>query len=118
MLYRLLDADKDYSFGKGIQNMISGREAVAQAIYTRLFLLQGEWWEDLEDGLPLMQRILGFRNTQQAADLLIRKRILETKDVSELYNFSSEFNPETRAYTFSCTVATVYGQAALSEVTL
>lgn len=118
MQYRLLDENKDYSFGKGSQNMITGTEAVAQAIYTRLLLLQGEWWEDLDDGLPLMQRILGFRNTQQAADLLIRQRILGTTGVNDLYNFSSEFDPATRAYTFSCTVNTIYGETYLTEVTI
>lgn len=118
MRYRILDADKDYTLGKGAQNLFSGTEAVAQAIYTRLFLLQGEWWEDLEDGLPLMQRILGYRNTQQAADILIRQRILGTTDVLDLYNFSSSFNDQTRAYTFSCTVSTAYGQVSLAEVTI
>lgn len=118
MKYRALDSELDYTLGKNAQNFVSGVEAVAQAIYTRLYLLQGEWWEDLEDGLPLLQRILGYRNTRQAADILIRKRILETTGVTELYNFSSSFNEDARVYTFSCSVVTIYGQVAITEVTI
>ena len=59
MIYRRLDADYDYTFGQGKQDFVSGVDAVAQAIYTRLFLLFGEWWEDQKDGLPLWQSIIG-----------------------------------------------------------
>jgi hypothetical protein len=119
MRYRKLDpTTKDYMLGQNQQDFLSGVDAVAQAIYTRLYLLQGEWWEDLEDGLPLMQRILGYRNTQNAADILIRKRIIETPNVLAMIDFVSEFNNDTRVYTFSCTVETAFGQVALTEVSI
>ena len=53
MIYRMLDADGDYVFGRSKHAYLEGVEAVAQAIKTRLLLLYAEWWEDREDGLPL-----------------------------------------------------------------
>lgn len=118
MKYRKLDANLDYSFGQRSQNFVTGVEAVAQAVLTRLKLYQGEWWEDLENGLPLMQRILGFRNTKNAADILIRERISGTTGVLQMISFTSQFNNETRAYTCQAVVSTIYGEISLAEVTL
>ena len=73
-------------------------------------LLKGEWWEDLNDGLPLFQSILGQFGNKKVADLLISKRISETKDVLSLNVFESSLNPETREYSYyASSVDTVYG---------
>ena len=115
MIYRRLDANGDYTLGRK-NEFVSGVEAVTQAIYTRLWLWQGEWWEDIQAGLPMLQRILGFRNTQAAADILIRARIAETEGVLDIISFSSSFNEQSRAYSCSAEVNTVYGTVSISEV--
>ena len=51
MQYRILDENGDYTLGQN--SMKKDKEAVAQAIQTRLGLLYGQWWENTEDGLPL-----------------------------------------------------------------
>ena len=56
MRYRRLDNDGDYTFGAGGADMLIDIEACAQSIRTRMWLLFGEWWEDLTDGLPLFQK--------------------------------------------------------------
>ena len=117
MIYRKLDANKDYTLGRGAATVISGTDAVAQAVYTRLKLWQEEWWENIDEGLPVLQQILGYRYTQKAADILIRARILETTDIVNIISFSSTFDNETRAYSCSAEVATKYGQVNLLEVT-
>jgi hypothetical protein len=117
MKYRRI-VDEDYSFGNGAQNFISGTVAVAQAIKTRLLLLQGEWWEDTEDGLPLFQSILGQPGTEenlQSIDLLVQDRIIKTPGVNGIKSFESTY--VNRNYGVSCTVETAYGYTEL-EVTL
>ena len=57
MKNRRLTDNWDYTFGHGINDYLTGVEAVAQAIKSRLLLLYHEWWEDLEDGLPLFEKI-------------------------------------------------------------
>lgn len=114
--YRILDADNDYSFGRGQQNLTYGIFAVSQAIKTRLKLLYGEWWEDTEDGLPLFEQILGKLSTTKdltIVDTKIKERIIGTQDVISIEEFSSTC--EDRKYSFECTVNTKYGNIPINN---
>lgn len=115
MKYRTLDPNGDYSFGKSMQEFKTDNDAVRQAIDTNLGLLRDEWWEDLSEGLPLFQSILansGSIDHVRAADMIIKERILSTKGVKEIANFTSTY--DGRKYSASFTVKTIYG---LTEVT-
>lgn len=116
MRYRILDVDNDYSFGRGNQNITYGIYAVAQAIQTRLLLLKGEWWENLDNGLPLFQDILGHRGTGDRimlVDSIIKERIANTKNVIGVREFSSTY--ENRSYAYSCKVDTRFGELNLQN---
>lgn len=117
MKYRRLGENGDYTFGAGSANYLTDREACAQAVKTRLLLFLAEWWEDLNDGLPLWQKILGHSDIK-AAEQLLRDRITGTEHVQDIIEFHSYWNGDSRQYTFSCTVYTDYGEVQLSEVTL
>jgi hypothetical protein len=112
MKYRALDFNGDYSFGKGMQNFLVDADAIGQAIKTNLLLLQGEWWEDTSNGLPLFRNILEQSGTPErlaATDLLIKTRILNTKGVAEIQSFKSSYS--NRRYTVDdCVVLTNTGQ--------
>ncbi|RKN74994.1 hypothetical protein [Paenibacillus ginsengarvi] len=115
MRYRKL-TNGDYTFGRREQNFVSDIDAVAQAIRTNLLLLQGEWWEDTEKGLPLFQRILGqpgVPDSVRAADLLVQDVMLQTTGVIRIKNLQSSY--KNRAYQFACEVDTVYGALSLQE---
>lgn len=115
MRYRMLDVDGDYSFGRGQQNITYGVHAVSQAIKTRLLLLKSEWWENTEEGLPLFDDILaqpGGMENIIIVDSIIKERIINTPNVVSIKDFESIF--ENRAYTFSCTAETKYGDAELA----
>lgn len=111
MRYRQLTSTGDYIFGQGNLDYVKDREAVSQAIQTRLKLLLGEWWEDLEDGLPLFQTILLQRNNDdgiRTVDLLIQERVLTTPHVTGITSFRSEVkNGQYQAWV---TVDTTFGQ--------
>jgi hypothetical protein len=118
MIYRRLDNNGDYSFGRGRQDFLAGSDAVGQAIKTRLLLLFAEWWEDQADGTPLFQSILGAPGTPEnlnAADLIVQDRIINTENVVEIIEFISSY--ENRMYTIKCTIGTSFGTTTL-EVTL
>jgi len=81
--YRILDKNGDYTLGQN--SMKQDKEAVAQAIQTRLGLLYRQWWENTEDGLPLFEKILGaYGDNKEMIDILISERIAQTKDVKEI----------------------------------
>jgi len=112
MKYRKLTEDGDYMLGRRDQ-FYEGREAAAQAAKTRLLLLQGEWWENTEDGLPLYQEILNtFHAPDRRAeliDLIISERILGTTGVESLTAFDSNIDMQTRVYSAVCVVQTNFG---------
>lgn len=117
MIYRKLTETDDYSFGRNEQDFISGAEAVAQAVYTNLKLLRGEWWENVENGLPLFEEIIGESGTEEGkatVDTIVSDRILSTEGVQEIAEYESSF--AARRYTARAVINTIYGETAV-EVT-
>ena len=109
-----MDESGDSTFGS--RKFYTGREAVAQAILTRLRLLYGEWWENTADGLPLFERILGAyggERVRETIDLIISERIRKTQNVKRLVKYESTFNPNTREYEARCVVSTEFGEFSL-----
>lgn len=116
MIYRRLDNNGDYTFGSGKNNFLLGVEAVAQAVMTRLKLLQGEWWEDLEDGLPLWQEILGNSGSNKHliyVDNLITQRIVNTPDVTQVIDYEGIWDSTKRQYLFNAKVNTNYSETII-----
>ncbi|TRY23685.1 hypothetical protein FOI68_20695 [Brevibacillus sp. LEMMJ03] len=107
MIYRPM-VGGDYTMGLPF---LSGADAVKQAINTRLKLLMNEWWEQMDDGLPLFQHILGVKghpDSLRAVDLLVQERIMGTPHVSRIVDFQSSY--DGRAYSCQCSVETTFGE--------
>jgi hypothetical protein len=125
MKYRRLSATHDMCFGRGnedyLVDSVENPEAVAQAIKTRMLLFTEEWWLDLKDGLPLWQKILGKRISKSVVDRILVNRIRglklpnNKKAITNISNVTSTFDGETRAYSFSCIVDTVYGKVVVTN---
>ena len=114
MRYRKLDADRDYSFGRGQTDfLINSPEAVAQAVRTRLDLATGEWFLNTADGTPYSSQILG-NNTSAVYDTAIKERIVGTEGVSGIVDYSSTFVPSNRSLSVSATVDTIYGTTTVT----
>lgn len=119
MIYRRLTSDGDYVFGQGKAQFLSGSEAVAQAVITHLKLLLGEWWEDVNNGLPLWQSILGqpgSADNLQSVDNIIKDRILSTsqdgnKLISSIDDYTRTYDASTREYYFEARVTTIYSES-------
>ena len=106
--YRRLDENDDYVMG--VQGeLLTGVEAMAQALKTRLRVVLGEWWEGDNTALPYFPSILGKKNvSREALDLKVIARIMDTVGVLSVSNIKSSMTG--RNYSFSCTVKTVYGE--------
>lgn len=104
--YLLLDADNDPVFDPGAQ--LTNSAAVAQAILTNLRLWQGQWWEDLNLGLPVFQSMLGqlgSQRTQAAAALAVRQQIEATPYVTQVQNVVVGFQDGRLSFTATVTTA-------------
>lgn len=108
MRYRKLDENGDMQFGAGSANFyVDSPDAVGQAVLTRLRLLTGEWFLDLDEGTPWGQNILGM-NTAALRDRAIRGRILATQGVTGIASYSSVL--QNRNFTVSVVINTQFGQ--------
>jgi hypothetical protein len=92
------------TFGRGLANFARGNEATAQAVKTRLYLIQDEWFLDLLAGLPWLQKIMKKPGNLPLADALIKRRILEKEGVTSIESFSMRINNETRVISIDAEV--------------
>ena len=110
MKYRKLDADGDYSFGRGNQNFfIDSPEAVAQAVKTSLALFQGEWFLDTSIGMPWLTQVIGS-NTQSIYDDLIRGKVLQVSGVASIDSYTSLLDKTSRKLTVSMSITTNFSE--------
>lgn len=109
MRVRRLDVNHDRTFGQGLSNIAVGAEAVAQRVKTRLYLLLGEWFLDIEAGVPYLQRITTKPSDLFYTESVLRRTILGTEDVSRITSFDMTYNGTTRRLNIATTVTTIYG---------
>ena len=109
MRYRKLSPTGDYVFGGNLLDFyIDTPAAVGQAVQTALLLFLGEWFLDTTVGTPYFQAILG-KHSQQTADLAIQNVVINTQGVTAFSNYQSSIDPNTRLYSVSMNLDTVYG---------
>jgi hypothetical protein len=115
MIYRTLDANGDYVFGRNKTQFLKDADAVVQAIKTSLLFFKGEWWENINLGVPMFQSILGASGGQKSnIDLVLRKQILGVKGVTDIKSVTSSL--VNRAYSFYSVVNTIYGPVVISNI--
>ena len=92
--YLMLDAEYDTVFSNA--TALTGLQAMQQAILTRLNLFLGEWYENLNLGLPVFQVMLGqlgSSRTIQAAQQAVAADIMTLAPyVTAVNNVSVAFN--------------------------
>lgn len=118
MIVRRLTQNWDMGFGQGLANFASDAEAVAQDVKTRLQLLRGEWFLDVEDGVPYLQQICTKPANFPLAESVIKQRIITTEGVAEVTEFSMTYDSETRRLSISAKVRTQFNNFADIRVSL
>lgn len=111
MLSRKLNSNWDIHFGYGLSDYVRDHEAVMQNVKSRLQLLFGEWFLDVEAGVPYLQELMVKPANLQLAESIIKQTIIDTDGVDELRSFDLVFNRDTRTIEISSTVSTVFDTA-------
>lgn len=107
MRYRELTSTYDGTIFSGeTLFLVDSPAAVAQAVLTRLRLLQGEWFLDSTAGVPYSTQVIGF-GTSNSRDVVIQSTILNTPGVNQLLTYSSSV--VDRQFSVSATIDTIYG---------
>lgn len=97
------------------QHFTSGISEIAQTVSTRLRLFLGEYFRDVNEGTPWFEVILGKSASDTAREAAIKRRILQTDGVKQILQFNASFDPDTRNYSITVIVLTVYGQITVTE---
>lgn len=112
---RRLDANGDPLRGSGLSNFLVDIDAVSQIIATRLKFLMGEWFENLTDGTPAFQALLGYPITKQALAMILSQRILGTKYVTGIRSLQVTYRPQGRNFAFYASVLTQFGTVSVTN---
>lgn len=119
MKYRKLTPLGDYTFGSNGQDYIEDVDAVAQAVKTKLLLFYREWWEDLGQGIPMFQSIIGnnLSAVQDSITMLIKDRIQEVPNILSVDEINITQTTK-REIQISVRCTTTFGETSYTEVTV
>lgn len=92
-----LGADGDLEVKNGSLHLTNGDEAVKQHLQQRLRTFLGEWFLDLDVGVPYFQDILVKNPNVNQVDGILKQTILTTPGVVELISFTMNFDSTARA---------------------
>jgi len=74
--------------------LIDGPQETQQLITQNLWAWQGEWFLNLLEGIPYLQKI--FIKNPTEAESILKAAILGTPNVSQITAFNFQENPQTR----------------------
>ena len=114
MMIRALDANGDWTFGKGKSSYKRQQLALNQNLKTRLLEWKGDCFFDNEAGVDWKNRLA---KADQASPLQeeIRVVILKTDGVAAVDNLDLVFDSISRNLTISYTIQTIYIGEPISE---
>ena len=115
MIIRNLTAAGDWTFGKGVNNYLSGDAAISLNIKTRLLSWVNDCFFDTKAGIDWLNR-LGSKNQAGLLALDCRRIILTTPGVTGLLNFDIVQNGREFIGTYNIT--TVNSQSYQNSISL
>ncbi len=115
----LLDANGDLDFSSGGPVFSSGIDGVAQAIRIRLLMVAGEWFLNLDAGMPYYERpgipatkaILAQKFNPGRVTRIFRDELLDTPGVKSVETLTVAFDGRTRTLSVAWTVTTDFGDS-------
>lgn len=121
----LLDADGDISLANGDFVYSTGIDAVVQQVKIALQMIRGEWFLDLDEGIPYFENdyvteaesLIGNKFDEKRARAAFRDVIVAVPGVVALNQLAISFDGTTRRMSVSFAVKTEFGDSATEEVT-
>jgi hypothetical protein len=93
---------------------IADIEEVAQTVRTNLKLFLGEYFRDITIGTPWFQQILGKGQELQVREAAIKRQIIQTRGVSSISSFNTDFDLALRKYSVNAGIITPFGETTIS----
>lgn len=106
-LTRIMDSNRDMTFGQGLQNFATGAQACAQNVVTRLRSYLGEWFMDTSFGMAWTQDVFTKPEQQALVEADMKAITLNTVGVNSIKSFT--FSQTGRSVSVRVSVDTLYG---------
>lgn len=107
MIFRGLDSDKDWQFGRGKASYLTEQKAIEENIRTRLLSFFGDCFFSKNEGIDWF-RLLGSKGTQAELELACKETVLRSYGVVKITDLSSSL--DNRKLTLSYTISTIYSE--------
>ncbi len=107
MIIRALDNDGDSTFGQGTENFLSGQNAIAENIKTRLYSFLRDCFFDIQAGIDWI-RFMSIPTKSQEIELSCRGIVLQSYGVVKLNNISASV--VDRKISISINIDTIFTQ--------
>lgn len=109
MKFRALDADNDWSFGRGIQSYAKDETAIKLNIYTRLFFFLNDCFFAMDQGIDWWN-LIGGKNPQARAGIILQTRtaLVRTEGVVRVNSVDAIMDSQTRKFFLSYNVDTLF----------
>ena len=111
MIFRGVNSEGEWIYGKGKSDYLRDVEALAKNIETRIKEWKYDCFFATEQGVDYYNLL--DRGTKTLLDSDIKKVILQTEGVLRIDFFESEINNETRTLDYTATLLSVFGSLAL-----
>lgn len=108
MIFRNLDQNGDWTFGKGQNDYARANEAIGLNIKTRVLSWVDDCFFDMKAGIDWANR-LGSKNQRPLLEQDLKRIISQSQDVTGLLKFDTILNG--RAFSASYTITTIYSQS-------
>ncbi len=112
-----LDTNGDWEVSGGDLQLISDGPSIVQAIEIALQFFKGEWFLDLDAGVPWYQNVLVKNPDPNLLHSIFRKAISDVEGVTEVTALDLSIDNATRTLSVSFRVATDVGELS-STVTV
>lgn len=115
MIFRALDSDNDWKFGRGKSDFLKENSAIGLNIKTRIKSWVNDCFFDMTAGIDWSNRI-GSKDQKSLLDADLKRIIITSENVTSLLSFSSTLIG--REYTADFSVETIYSSSYQSQITL
>ena len=113
-----LDEDGDILIDEDGLHLTSGIEAVAQLCSIAVKLFKGEWFKDLDKGVPWFQEILGEKFDKILVEARLTETLVSVPGVVEVLSLDASFDRATRRVVVSGAVRTEFGDVPLDALAI
>ena len=108
MIFRNLDENGDWTFGKGKNNYLTKNDAISLNVKTRILSWLRDCFFNMNAGIDWLNRLSKNQNELLESDLV--ELIAKTDNVTGITSISTSFDALERIFNINFSINTVYTQ--------